>query len=94
MIIKGKRGEYKVQWSPSVWPFAVPIVRVKIIIPYLPFKIMYWKKVWEGSSRGRIGAEKMLPKEMKEWFQYAVNSYEIYADAWDMDNSQNKREEN
>lgn len=83
MIIKGEREEYKVQWRPSGWSYAVPVLRVKRIIPYLPFRVTYWKEVWEGSGRGLIGVEKMLPSDMKEWYRSAIKSYEKYAEEWE-----------
>lgn len=78
MKITSKRDIYNVKWAPAGWSCAVPIVRKQRKL----FGISYWKKVWEGPSRGLIEAEKMFPDAMEKWFMSAVIEYENYSDAW------------
>ena len=80
MIIRGSVNEYRVKWQPAGFSYAVPVVRIKKKIPFLPMS--RWIKVWEGGAKPYLSAEKALPDEIREWFKGAVNEYEQYEEKW------------
>lgn len=89
MIIKGKRENYRVKWQTTGWGYAVPTVCIKRKLFGLP--ISYWKRVWDGDAENRLDAEKMLPTEMEQWFQDAVDEYEKNIEGWEKYNENRNR---
>jgi len=77
VIIKGQLNEYKVTYEVYGYTTYAPIIKVK--------KWYGWKKVRvcsENTDR-RIRVDNMYPEEIREWFTWAVKSYENYKEAWD-----------
>lgn len=75
-------GGYTVQWHSLGWSYAVPFVSKRVERRFLCFRWLATAVVWRGSSRGRLAAEKMLPWELEDWYQLAINEYEQYVQAW------------
>lgn len=81
MIIKGRLSDYKVEWNPSGWSYAVPCVYVRSRIPIIGLK--RWKLVYTGEGKGILGVERMGPELMEGWFDKTVYAYEEYKTEWD-----------
>ena len=72
--------QYKVLWVKWGFSYAKPVVyerRQSILRLLWP-----WKRAWLGPSRLYVHAEKMHPKEMRDWFEAAVREMEAYRAAW------------
>ena len=81
MIINVNGSRYKVNWAERGWTYAVPVVKVKKKMRLI--NISYWCKVWEGEAKSKTRAEMAHPKEIKAWFEDAVQHYEEYKARWD-----------
>jgi hypothetical protein len=80
MVVSGKLNEYKVSIENAGWSWALPVIRIRKRILFLP--ISRWVKVWEGAARSRISADKMYPSVIEDWCKLAVEEYEGYVIAW------------
>lgn len=80
MMITTPNGEYRVRWRKAGFSFAIAVVYARR--PVFG-RFFIWRKVWDRSTaRYRLEAERMLPKDMREWFLEACLDFERYESAW------------
>lgn len=83
-IVSEKTGKiYEVRWRYHGYSYAIAIVYVEKEKRFLWFKCKKLTEIWEGTTRSSYDAEKMLPREMKKWFQESIAEYEKYTEAWE-----------
>lgn len=85
MIIKGRNNSYRCQYAHYGWSYG----SVKISVKKSFFGLFsYWSQVHEyTNSIGYYVFERATPDKLRKIFNKAVNTYEDYTDAWELENT-------
>lgn len=78
-------GNYVCDWRYYGWTYTnVTLYEKKLVRGWLGRPKIKLKKIEYNSSDAvkSYRAEKMTPREIREWYESAISEYESYRDAW------------